>query len=149
MKRVLTLLAVIFTLCTASSNAAAQTSGRNQSVYVYCIVDFHNTKILNEWKVKMSVDFGQSNYTKREHVVDKNGYDRIFNSEIAGLNWLGMQGWEFVSYPTLNEGDSVSEYYMRLNVTGMSQEEINETLSVFYNPKKSDTTIVQNRDGLF
>ena len=149
MKRVLTLLAVIFTLCTASSNAAAQTSGRNQSAYVYCIVDFHNTKILNEWKVKMSVDFGQSNYTKREHVVDENGYDRIFNSEIAGLNWLGMQGWEFVPYPTLDDGDSRTKYYMRLNVSGLTLEEINDKLNIFYNPKKSDTTYVQNKDGLF
>lgn len=149
MKRVVTLLAVIFTLCTASSNAEAQTSGQNQSAYVYCIVDFQNTKHNNEWKVKMTVDFGQADYSKRELVVDGDGNDRIFNSNIAGLNWLGMQGWEFVPYPTLNDGSSRTKYYMRLNVTGLSPEEINQRLNVFYNPKSSDTTNVQDKDGLF
>lgn len=149
MKRVLTLLAVIFTLCTASSNAEAQTNCQNQSAYVYSIVDFQNTKHNNEWKVKMTVDFGQADYSKRELVVDEDGNDRIFNSNIAGLNWLGMQGWEFVPYPTLNDGSSRTKYYMRLNVTGLSPEEINQRLNVFYNPKSSDTTNVQDKDGLF
>ena len=149
MKRILAILAVIFTLCTASSNAEAQTSVQNQSAYVYCLVDFQNTKHNNEWKVKMTVDFGQADYSKRELVVDGDGNDRIFNSNIAGLNWLGMQGWEFVPYPTVNEGTSRSKYYMRLNVTGMTAEEINEKLNIFYNPKQSDATYVQNKDGLF
>jgi hypothetical protein len=38
---------------------------------------------------------------------------------------------------------------MRLNVSGLTLEEINDKLKIFYNPKKSDTTYVQNKDGLF
>lgn len=149
MKRLLTLLAVFLTISLASLNATAQTSGQDQSAYVYCIVDFQNTKHDNEWKVKMTIDFGQANYREREQVVDEDGNDMVFNSNIAGLNWLGMQGWEFVPYPTLNDGDSRTKYYMRLNVSGLTLEEINDKLNIFYNPKKSDTTYVQNKDGLF
>lgn len=149
MKKVLTLLAVFFAICMVSSNATAQTRGQDQSAYVYCIVDFQNTKHDNEWKVKMTIDFGQANYREREQVVDEDGNDMVFNSNIAGLNWLGMQGWEFVPYPTLNDGDSRTKYYMRLNVSGLTLEEINDKLNIFYNPKKSDTTYIQNKDGLF
>lgn len=149
MKRALSLLAVIFTVSIASLDATAQTSGQDRFSYVYCIVDFQNTKHNNEWKVKMTADFGQANYRKREMIVDEDGNDRVFNSDIAGLNWLGMQGWEFVPYPTLDDGDSRTKYYMRLNVTGLTLEEINDKLTIFYNPKKSDTTNVQNKEGLF
>jgi hypothetical protein len=97
----------------------------------------------------MTIDFGQANYREREQVVDEDGNDLVFNSNIAGLNWLGMQGWELVPYPTLNDGDSRTKYYMRLNVSGLTLEEINDKLKIFYNPKKSDTTYVQNKDGLF
>ena len=34
-------------------------------------------------------------------------------------------------------------------VDGMTAEEIKEKLNIFYNPKQSDTTYVQNKDGLF
>ena len=149
MKRILTILTVFFAICMVSSNATAQTRCQDQSAYVYCIVDFQNTKHDNEWKVKMTIDFGQANYREREQVIDENGNDMVFNSNIAVLNWLGMQGWEFVPYPTLNDGDSRTKYYMRLNVSGLTLEEINDKLNIFYNPKNSDTTYVQNKDGLF
>lgn len=85
MKRIIAILAVIFSLCIAASSVAAQTNEQDQSVYIYSIVKFKNTL----------------------------------------------------------------QNYMRLNVTGMTAEEINEKLNIFYNPKQSDATYVQNKDGLF
>lgn len=149
MKRVLAILAVIFSLCIAASSVAAQTNEQDQSVYIYSIVKFKNTLQNSTWKVSLTVDFGQADYKEADKVVDADGNHKLFNSNVAALNWLGMQGWEFVPYPTVNEGTSRSKYYMRLNVTGMTAEEINEKLNIFYNPKQSDTTYVQNKDGLF
>ena len=149
MKRILTTLAVIFSLCIAASSVAAQTNEQDQSVYIYSIVKFKNTLQNSTWKVSLTVDFGQADYKEADKVVDADGNHKLFNSNVAALNWLGMQGWEFVPYPTVNEGTSRSKYYMRLNVTGMTAEEINEKLNIFYNPKQSDATYVQNKDGLF
>ena len=149
MKRILAILAVIFSLCIAASSVAAQTNEQDQSVYIYSIVKFKNTLHNSTWKVNLTVDFGQADYKETDKVVDADGNHKLFNSNVAALNWLGMQGWEFVPYPTVNEGTSRSKYYMRLNVTGMTAEEINEKLNIFYNPKQSDATYVQNKDGLF
>ena len=149
MKRILAILAVIFSLCIAAASVAAQTNEQDQSVYIYSIVKFKNTLQNSTWKVSLTVDFGQADYKEADKVVDADGNHKLFNSNVAALNWLGMQGWEFVPYPTLNEGTSRSKYYMRLNVTGMTAEEINEKLNIFYNPKQSDATSVQNKDGLF
>ena len=148
MKRILAILAVIFSLCIAASSAA-QTNEQDQSVYIYSIVKFKNTLQNSTWKVSLTVDFGQADYKEADKVVDADGNHKLFNSNVAALNWLGMQGWEFVPYPTVNEGTSRSKYYMRLNVTGMTAEEINEKLNIFYNPKQSDATYVQNKYGLF
>ena len=149
MKRILAILAVIFSLCIAAASVAAQTNEQDQSVYIYSIVKFKNTLQNSTWKVSLTVDFGQADYKEADKVVDADGNHKLFNSNVAALNWLGMQGWEFVPYPTVNEGTSRSKYYMRLNVTGMTAEEINEKLNIFYNPKQSDATSVQNKDGLF
>ena len=149
MKRILAILAVIFSLCIAAASVAAQTNEQDQSVYIYSIVKFKNTLQNSTWKVSLTVDFGQADYKEADKVVDADGNHKLFNSNVAALNWLGMQGWEFVPYPTVNEGTSRSKYYMRLNVTGMTADEINEKLNIFYNPKQSDATSVQNKDGLF
>ena len=149
MKRILAILAVIFSLCIAASSVAAQTNEQDQSVYIYSIVKFKNTLQNSTWKVSLTVDFGQADYKETDKVVDADGNHKLFNSNVAALNWLGMQGWAIVPYPTVNEGTSRSKYYMRLNVTGMTAEEINEKLNIFYNPKHPYATYVQNKDGLF
>ena len=149
MKRILAILAVIFSLCIAASRVAAQTNEQDQSVYIYSIVRFKNTLQNSTWKVSLTIDFGQADYKEADKVVDADGNHKLFNSNVAAFNWLGMQGCEFVPYPTVNEGTSRSKYYMRLNVTGMTAEEINKKLNIFYNPKQSDATYVQKKDGLF
>lgn len=149
MKRILTTIALIFCLCIAASSVAAQTNGQAQSVYIYSIVKFKNSLQNSTWKVSLTIDFGQADYKESDKVVDTDGNLKLFNSNVAALNWLGMQGWEFVPYPTVNEGTSRSKYYMRLNVTGMTAEEINDKLNIFYNPKQSDTSYIQNKDGMF
>ena len=41
---------------------------------------------------------------------------------MAGLNWLGLMGWEMVPYPIAYNSDSViiSDYWFRLDVTGLT-----------------------------
>ena len=53
-------------------------------------------------------------------VTDENGNETIFPSPIAGLNWLGMMGWELIPYPQAYD-------------TGLTIDEINQKLYVFNN----------------
>ncbi len=54
-------------------------------------------------------------------------------SPMAGLNWLGMMGWEMVPYPTAYRSDMAvtSDYWFRMDVTGMTVGQINRKLSEF------------------
>ena len=54
---------------------------------------------------------------------------------MAGLNWLGMMGWELMPYPLAYDTDGFipQEYWLRLDVSGLSIDEINQNLSAFKN----------------
>jgi len=154
-------------LCFASGNAQAQQPEATPRSYIYCTVEFDAikevqeekinsyTKVTKEWKVTMKVDYGQYEDRYVAPLVDNDGNVRIFNSEIAALNWMGLHGWELITpYYGMSNGNSMNhKIYLRRNVTGMTSEEINEVLSIFsnktYNLGDTDSTWSQNPDGLF
>ena len=71
------------------------------------------------------------------------------NSEMAAINWMSRNGWELYMYrPYMSEGDSSIYYIMRMDVTGMTEEQINSKLTMFVMPT-SDTLPPQNVDGSF
>ena len=80
MKRILAILAVIFSLCIAASSVAAQTNEQDQSVYIYSIVKFKNTLQNSTWKVSLTVDFGQADYKEADKVVDADGNHKLFHT---------------------------------------------------------------------
>lgn len=65
MKRILSIIAVIFSLCIAASSVAAQTNEQDQSVYIYSIVKFKNTLQNSTWKVSLTVDLARQT-TRRQ-----------------------------------------------------------------------------------
>lgn len=70
-----------------------------------------------------------------------------FNSEMAAINWLSRNGWELYMYrPRLDDDIDYERYIMRMNVTGLSEEEINKRLE----PLKGINFVApQDHDGLF
>ena len=79
---------------------SAQESSQGHNSYIYCTVEFSHTNK----KVDMTVDYGQyDRYLLSDGLVvtDSDGKPRTFNSSIAGLNWLGMHGWELIPYATV------------------------------------------------
>lgn len=153
MKRISLIIAAV--LCLLSYSVSAKQTTQSHTSYIYCLVQFQSTDIVKGRKVKMYVDYGQTNFNifGLDKVLNADGEEKTFNSEIAGLNWLGMQGWELTPYPSINEGDPSSKFYMRMDVTGLSYEEINEKLSIFSNKRfkmdHADTVRIQTESGLF
>lgn len=162
--KALPMVAVALFMCISAHNASAQQDAKHRS-YLYCSVEFGGDKIAveetignytresKEWRVTLNVDYGQVGgcYTLK----DSEGNKRVFNSQIAALNWLGMHGWELIlTDDFMRNGTSAGgKLYLRLDVTGLSYDEINEQLSVFSNMKydldgKEDVK-PQKKDGRF
>ena len=112
--KVFVLMIGITLLCLSSYCANAQENTPAAKAYIYCTAYFRGTRVDNEekinnytqktkvWEYTMRVDCRQ--YDKnikgvRTLVTDENGNETIFPSPIAGLNWLGMMGWELIPYP--------------------------------------------------
>ena len=148
--KVFVLMFGITLLCLSSYCANAQENTPAAKAYIYCTAYFRGTRVDNEekinnytqktkvWEYTMRVDCRQ--YDKnikgvRTLVTDENGNETIFPSPIAGLNWLGMMGWELIPYPQAYDTDGFipEEYWLRLDVTGLTIDEINQKLSVFNN----------------
>lgn len=152
MKRVIRILAAIALMGISAQMMSAQESSQGHKSYIYCTVEFSHTNK----KVDMTVDYGQyDRYLLSDGLVvtDSEGKPRTFNSSIAGLNWLGMHGWELIPYATVIDGDSRSTYYMRLDVTGLSYDEINRMLAIFSNKEydlgEAEVKKAQQEDGRF
>ena len=116
--------------------------------YIYCIVSLDDIQVKKEEKIHnytrtykeraytLKIDCRQDDsdlisfYGK---VTDNEGNPREFNSHMAGLNWLGMMGWEMVPYPIAYRSDTtiISDYWFRLDVTGLTAGQINDKLSQF------------------
>lgn len=166
--KLLPIAALILFMCIPAHVVSARQNDDSHRSYIYCSVYFGSFKeiktekinaytktIGKEWKVTMSVDYGQYVEDSISPLTDSEGNVRLFNSQIAALNWLGMHGWELVSQEySMMDGDSRNHRtYLRLDVTGLSYEEINKHLSLFSNENydlgTTDSVKLQQADGLY
>ena len=148
--KVVTLLIGISLLCLSSYCADAQENTPAAKAYIYCTAYFNSTNEVKEKKINSYTQkYRERKYTLRVDcrqfdqdikgvktvVTDGNGSMVDFPSPIAGLNWLGMMGWELIPYPQAYDTDGFipEEYWLRLDVTGLTVDEINQKLSVFTN----------------
>ena len=151
---ILRLFAVaIVLMASTAATVAAQDKTSSENAYIYCRVTFDDFKVQKEKQIhaytqkytervyKMSVDCRQydDDLTYIFGVInDEDGQPREFRSYMAGLNWLGRMGWEMLPYPTTYRSDVIQdlEYWFRMDVSGLSTDEINEKLSALRPSKK-------------
>ena len=123
MKRILAILAVIFSLCIAASSVADQTNEQDQSVYIYSIVKFKNTLQNSTWKVSLTVDFGQADYKETDKVVDADG-NLLNYSMSATLNGIKYESY-FPDVPWLPRNTHV------VTVVTIKDHGVNWTVDVY------------------
>ena len=137
--------ALVFIVSTAGI-VSAQENTPSAKAYIYCHVAFDDFKVHKERHIH---NYTQK-YTERAYkmyvhchqydneltyisgvINDEEGKPREFRSHMAGLNWLGLMGWELLPYPTTYRSDisQYPEYWFRLDVSGLSTDEINAKLS--------------------
>ena len=138
-------VAIVLMVSTAAT-VAAQDKTSSDKAYIYCSVTFNDFKVQKEKQIhaytqkytervyKMSVDCRQydDDLTYVFGVInDEEGNPREFRSYMAGLNWLGRMGWELLPYPTTFRSDMELEleYWFRMDVSGLSADEINAKLA--------------------
>lgn len=138
-------VAIVLMVSTAAT-VAAQDKTSSENAYIYCRVTFDGFKVQKEKQIhnytqkytervyKMSVDCRQydDDLTYIFGVInDEEGRPREFRSYMAGLNWLGRMGWEMLPYPTTYRSDVIQdlEYWFRMDVSGLSADEINAKLA--------------------
>jgi hypothetical protein len=138
--------AVIVFIVSSAGTLSAQDNASSDKAYIYCSVTFNDFKVQKEKQThnytqkytervyKMSVDCRQydDDLTYIFGVInDKDGQPREFRSYMAGLNWLGRMGWELLPYPTTFRSDMnlELEYWFRMDVSGLSTDEINAKLA--------------------
>ena len=150
MKLIITILMAMFISMGSASAQEVAVSFENNDVigkaYIYCKVSFDDTKVEREEKIHnytrtvkervytLRVDCRQDNSDLISFygiVKDDEGNQKEFNSLMAGLNWMGMMGWELVPYPIAYRSDmSVStDYWFRMDVSGLSTDDINAKLA--------------------
>lgn len=136
---------IVLTISTAVTLSAQDNTSRDRA-YIYCRVMFDDLRVQKERKLnnytqkyterayKMYLDCRQYDdeltYIFGE-VKDEEGKPREFGSYMEGLNWLGLMGWEILPYPTAYRSDvNVNvEYWFRMDVSGLSTDEINAKFS--------------------
>ena len=136
----------IVLMASTAATVAAQDKTSSENAYIYCRVTFDDFKVQKEKQIhnytqkyterayKMSVDCRQydDDLTYIFGVInDEDGRPREFRSYMAGLNWLGRMGWEMLPYPTTYRSDVIQdlEYWFRMDVSGLSTDEINAKLA--------------------
>lgn len=145
-------VAIVFMVSTAAT-ISAQENPSSDKAYIYCSVTFNDFKVQKEKQIhnytqkytervyKMSVDCRQydDDLTYIFGVInDEEGRPREFRSYMAGLNWLGRMGWEMLPYPTSYRSDMNLDqvYWFRMDVSGLSTDDINSKLSALRPSKK-------------
>lgn len=65
-------------------------------------------------KVTIQIDYGQEkSFWKDNRVKDENGNVQSFNSMVDALNYMGLQGWEFVqAYIVSTSANSYVYHFM-------------------------------------
>ena len=137
--------AAIVLMVSTAATISAQENASSDKAYIYCKASFDDFKVKKERKIhnytqeytervyKLSVDCRQydDKLTYIYGVInDDKGKPREFKSYVAALNWLGLMGWELLPYPTTYRSDTHHdlEYWFRMDVSGLSTEEINAKL---------------------
>ena len=138
-------VAIVLIVSTAATMSAQENTSSDKA-YIYCRVTFDDLKVQKDKQIhaytqkytervyKMSVDCRQydDDLTYVYGVInDEEGQPREFSSYMAGLNWLGRMGWEMLPYPTTYRSDMSQdlEYWFRMDVSGLSTDDINAKLS--------------------
>ena len=138
----------LFLICVSASDLSAQDGAVSGKAYIYCRVWFDDFKVdkerqlgsytqkYKERAIKMMINCTQYDTNLKSlsgTVTDEEGNPRSFSTYMSGLNWLGMMGWELMAYPAPYRSDTMifEDYFLRLDVSGMTYEQINEKLSAF------------------
>ena len=141
-------LAGLFLICVSASDLSAQDGAVSGKAYIYCRVWFDDFKVdkerqlgsytqkYKERAIKMMINCTQYDTNLKSlsgTVTDEEGNPRAFSTYMSGLNWLGTMGWELMAYPSPYRSDMTifEDYFLRLDVSGMTYEQINEKLSAF------------------
>lgn len=117
MKNIIVTSLLLVVLC---STLSAQSQTPNDSIaaprYVYC--SFTVDQVMFRRKVKLYVDYGQKWDLDSIYIKDKQtGKDMEFNSEIEVLNYMTLQGWEFVqTYVEVGDKVSTTRWLLRKRV---------------------------------
>lgn len=142
-------VAVMLLTISSAYVLSAQENSPSSKSYIYCIVTFDDFKVEKEKQVhsytqkytermfKMKIDCRQYDSDLNGFygiINDENGNPREFISPMAGINWLGLRGWEIVTYPIQYRPEYIKQirYWFRMDVTGWSHEDINKKLSAFF-----------------
>lgn len=146
--------AAIVLMVSTAATISAQENISSDKAYIYCIVKFDDFKVQKEKQLsqtytqkytervyKISVDCRQydDELTYIYGVInDENDKPKEFRSYMAGLNWMGLMGWELLPYPTTYRSDMSHnlEYWFRMDVSGLSTEEINAKLAPLRSSKE-------------
>lgn len=85
----------------------------SKTVERYCMVSAIG-KLISQ-KVTISVDFGETlNMWKDNRIKDEmTGKVKNFNTVVDALNYMGSQGWKYVSSLLLGSGPYVYQYIFR------------------------------------
>ena len=146
--KILVFLTGLFLICASAANLSAQDGTPSGKAYIYCRVWFDDFKVEKERQlgsytqkykeraIKMMFNCKQYDTELSSlsgTVTDEEGNPRSFSTYMSGLNWLGMMGWELMAYPAPYRSDTTifEDYFLRLDVSGMTYEQINEKLSAF------------------
>lgn len=141
MKNVL-FTAIAFILCMTAAKAHENVVRS----YIYCEVDLQH-KGGNRYEIV--VDYGQHDNKLFPKTLNDACMLPPFNSEMAAINWMSRNGWElFLFNPHINDGTGNDKYIMRMDVTGLTEEEINQRLVLLKMPV-SNTKPPQQADGSF
>lgn len=134
--------ATAFILCMTAAAAQEQTS----KSYIYCEVDLVH---IGGGRYEIVVDYGQHDNKLFPKTLNDKCLIPAFNSEMAVINWMSRNGWElFLFNPHINDGSGNDKYIMRMDVTGLTEEEINQRLVLFQAPV-SNAKPPQLADGSF
>ena len=145
-------VAIVLMVSTAITTSAQENTSSDKA-YIYCTVSFNGKKVQKEKQIhnytqkytervlNMYVDCRQydNELTYIYGVVnDDEGKPREFKSYVVALNWLGLMGWELLPYPTTYRSDMSQDevYWFRMDVSGLSTDEINAKLAPLRPSKK-------------
>ena len=122
MKRIL-LLIVCFSV-------SSYTYSQKDTVQTYMYAEILGFSWLGN-KVNVSVDFGQkkSIWKPYDYMTDSNGKLISFNSMIDAMNYMGLDGWEFVqAYVVTTGNQNVYHWLLKKRIDVLSEQQKQEAI---------------------